>query len=49
MIRAAMRNRRLLAAGLTDAGLRTARAAMTHPAFRATSCVFYTVQGRRPA
>jgi SAM-dependent methyltransferase len=40
---------RLLAAGLTDTGLRTARAAMTHPAFRATSCVFYTVQGRRPA
>jgi SAM-dependent methyltransferase len=40
---------RLLAAGLTDSGLRAARDAMTHPAFRATSCVFYTVQGRRPA
>jgi SAM-dependent methyltransferase len=40
---------KLLAVGATDTGLQTARAAMTHPAFRATSCVFYTVQGRRPA
>ncbi|MER5268567.1 class I SAM-dependent methyltransferase [Actinosynnema sp. NPDC002837] len=39
---------KLLAAGLTDTALRTARAAMAHPAFRATSCVFYTVQGKRP-
>ncbi|MGW5348919.1 class I SAM-dependent methyltransferase [Streptomyces sp. NPDC004031] len=39
----------LLAHGLTEPELHAARAAMTHPDFRAASCVLYCVQARRPA
>jgi SAM-dependent methyltransferase len=39
---------RFHAVGLTDADLAEARRAMTDPAFLATSCPFYVVQGRRP-
>ncbi|MFF5213582.1 class I SAM-dependent methyltransferase [Streptosporangium sp. NPDC000396] len=39
----------LLAHGLTEAGLKAARAAMTHPAFRAVSFTVHTVQAYRPA
>lgn len=39
----------LLAHGLTEPQLLAARDAMTHPSFRATSCVLYCVQARRPA
>jgi SAM-dependent methyltransferase len=38
----------LVAAGQTDADLAEVRAVMADPAFRATACPFYTVQGRRP-
>ncbi|OIJ98448.1 class I SAM-dependent methyltransferase [Streptomyces colonosanans] len=39
---------RLVAAGMTDAELAEVRQVMRHPEFRASSCVFYSVQGRRP-
>jgi SAM-dependent methyltransferase len=38
----------LLAAGLTSEQLADARRVMTDPAFQATSCAIYSVQGRRP-
>ncbi|GAA2786807.1 class I SAM-dependent methyltransferase [Crossiella cryophila] len=38
----------LLAAGLTEDDLTDLRALLTDPGFRAASCVFYSVQGRRP-
>ncbi|MGO1052078.1 class I SAM-dependent methyltransferase [Crossiella sp. CA198] len=38
----------LLAAGLTEHDLTELRALLTDPGFRAASCVFYSVQGRRP-
>jgi SAM-dependent methyltransferase len=34
--------------GLTDGQLADVRALLSHPGFRATSCVIYSVQGRRP-
>ncbi|KUO17267.1 class I SAM-dependent methyltransferase [Streptomyces dysideae] len=39
---------RLIAAGMTDAELAEVRQVMRHPEFRASSCVIYSVQGRRP-
>ena len=39
---------RLVAAGMTDAELAEVRRVMRHPEFRASSCVVYSVQGRRP-
>jgi SAM-dependent methyltransferase len=39
---------RFAAAGLTDADLAEVRDVMADPGFRATSCPFYTVQGRKP-
>lgn len=39
----------LLEHGLTNDQLLAAREAMTHPGFRAASCVLYCVQARRPA
>ncbi|RVU23676.1 class I SAM-dependent methyltransferase [Streptomyces antnestii] len=39
----------LVAAGMTDAELAEVRQVMRHPEFRASSCVIYSVQGRRPA
>jgi hypothetical protein len=38
----------LVAAGMTDAELAEVREVMRHPGFRASSCVIYSVQGRRP-
>lgn len=38
----------LVAEGMTDAELAEVRQVMRHPGFRASSCVFYSVQGRRP-
>lgn len=38
----------LLAAGMTEEDLIELRALLVHPGFRAASCVFYSVQGRRP-
>ncbi|MDA0567819.1 methyltransferase domain-containing protein [Streptomonospora sp. S1-112] len=40
---------RLVAAGMTDDELARVRHLMADPGFRAASCVFYTVQGRRSA
>ncbi|MFI9815077.1 class I SAM-dependent methyltransferase [Saccharothrix variisporea] len=40
---------KLVAAGMTDDELRRVRDVMSHPRFRACSCPFYSVQGRRPA
>ncbi|MCT2585552.1 class I SAM-dependent methyltransferase [Actinophytocola gossypii] len=40
---------KFLAFGFTDDDLTRVRAVMADPAFRACSCVFYTVRGRRPA
>nr|WP_246425648.1 class I SAM-dependent methyltransferase [Streptomonospora nanhaiensis] len=40
---------RLVAVGMTDEELARVRLLLADPAFRASSCVFYTVQGRRPA
>jgi SAM-dependent methyltransferase len=37
-----------VAQGLTDDDLARVRSVMTDPEFRACSCVYYTVQGRRP-
>ncbi|MEV0618456.1 methyltransferase domain-containing protein [Nonomuraea sp. NPDC050404] len=39
---------RFVAEGMTDRQLADVRALLAHPGFRATSCVFYSVQGRRP-
>lgn len=39
---------RFLAVGLTDGQLEAARRVMTHPDFLATSCLMYSVQGRKP-
>lgn len=39
---------KFLAAGMTDQQLADVREVMTDPAFRATSCAIYSVQGRRP-
>ncbi|HEX2297803.1 MAG TPA: methyltransferase domain-containing protein [Pseudonocardiaceae bacterium] len=39
---------KFLAAGMTDRQLAQVRDVMTDPAFRATSCPIYSVQGRRP-
>ncbi|MDT0461866.1 class I SAM-dependent methyltransferase [Streptomyces gibsoniae] len=39
---------RLVAGGMTDAELAEVRQVMRHPEFRASSCVIYSVQGRRP-
>ncbi|NUS07871.1 MAG: methyltransferase domain-containing protein [Nonomuraea sp.] len=39
---------RFLAEGMTDRQLTGVRALLAHPGFRATSCVIYSVQGRRP-
>jgi hypothetical protein len=33
---------------MTDGQLAEVRALLAHPGFRATSCVLYSVQGRRP-
>lgn len=38
----------LVAQGMTDEDLAEVRAVMADPDFRACSCVFYTVRGRRP-
>jgi ubiquinone/menaquinone biosynthesis C-methylase UbiE len=38
----------LVAAGITDAQLSELRDLLVDPGFRATSCVIYSVQGRRP-
>jgi SAM-dependent methyltransferase len=38
----------LIAVGMTDRQLAEVRAVMRHPEFRATSCVTYSVLGRRP-
>ena len=40
---------RLIAEGMTDEQLAGVRAVMADPRFRASSCVVYTVHGRRPA
>ncbi|GAA2685574.1 MULTISPECIES: class I SAM-dependent methyltransferase [Actinosynnema] len=40
---------RLVAAGMTDGELAEVREVVADPAFRATSCAVYSVQGRRPA
>ncbi|ONF74435.1 class I SAM-dependent methyltransferase [Amycolatopsis keratiniphila] len=40
---------RLVAAGMTDGELAEVRAVMRDPGFRASSCVVYSVRGRRPA
>ncbi len=40
---------RFVAVGFGDDDLARVRDVMAHPEFRACSCVFYTVQGRRPA
>lgn len=39
---------KFLAAGMTDEQLADVREVMADPAFRATSCAIYSVQGRRP-
>lgn len=39
---------RLIAAGMTDEELAEVRGVMADPRFRATSCVVYSVHGRRP-
>ncbi|GAB3734671.1 methyltransferase domain-containing protein [Amycolatopsis oliviviridis] len=39
---------RLVAAGMTDGELAEVREVMADPGFRATSCVVYSVHGRRP-
>jgi hypothetical protein len=39
---------RLIAAGMTDGELADVREVMRHQEFRASSCVIYSVQGRRP-
>ena len=39
---------KLVEAGMTDEELADVRGIMTDPSFRATSCPFYSVQGRRP-
>ncbi|MBW4718441.1 class I SAM-dependent methyltransferase [Saccharothrix obliqua] len=39
---------RLTAAGMTDDDLRRVRDVLADPGFRASSCVVYSVQGRRP-
>ncbi|WP_433498388.1 AMP-binding protein [Sphaerimonospora sp. CA-214678] len=40
---------RFVEEGMTDRQLADVRALLADPGFRATSCVFYSVQGRRPA
>lgn len=40
---------RFIEEGMTDRQLADVRALLADPGFRATSCVFYSVQGRRPA